>query len=544
MNPSDLPSNDSTPTVSMQLPQSHHQHSHQQQEQPILLKMMSSSTSRRLTDQIHSSVRESVSKSRLSRLQQKDQLVLVDRSQLVVHDFLGSGAFSQVHLVTTTTSNRTFAMKHIKPELLRQGCLNEFYFDYGNNNNAMNDEANMSFCLAACELAVEAHLLASFDHPNIIAIRGWAANGVASFANGCRHDSFFLLLDPLQESLDQRLARWKDNRLTLHGSHAASSSATRTSIPLRPKQDGFWSRWAASSLHPHQQHIHNEQQEQLQQEFIDDPVVYAEKLCICAEIASALAYLHSLHVIYRDLKPNNIGFLSDGRVQLFDFGLSRELPSTASGSNHTSLQDAFQMSGKVGTLRYMASEVAMHQPYTVSADVYSYSMVAYEILTLQKPFQGWTRDMHSKLVCGRHLRPDVSPLTLTTTAATRPPSSQLVRPLIEASWSSIPMQRPSMHMVYEQMTKIQQDCQQQLLVVLSNNTESAIPTTHSSVTVQTSQQQGQQQQRSVSIELPPDFDVRKKSPNRSVSASTKTTVSMSTGSLAAAEHGGQYCFFG
>lgn len=463
---------------------------------------MSSNASRRLTDKIHSNVREMVSKSRLSRLQQKDQLVLVDRSEITVQELLGCGAFSQVHLVTTeephSQQSRCFAMKHIKPDLLRPSAC-----EHENKSN----DSNNSFCLAACELAIEAHLLASFNHPNIIAIRGWAANGVASFALGCRHDSFFLLLDPLKESLDQRLAAWKEERLRLHGATPSSSAV------LRPRLDGFWSRWAASSLSPQQQHLHQEQ-EIIQQEFIDEPNLYAEKLRICTEIASALSYLHSLHVIYRDLKPNNIGFLSDGRVQLFDFGLSRELPSAGN------LHEPFIMSGKVGTLRYMSPEVATHQPYTVSADVYSYSMVAYEILTLQKPFQGWTRDMHSKLVCGRHMRPDLAPLMLATTAASRPASSQLLRPLIESSWAPIPTHRTSMHMIYEQMNMIQNDSRQvaETYPVLARH----------------------QEPHSISIELPPDFEVRK-APNRSVSASTKTTVSMGASTV---DNGHHYFFFG
>ncbi|GKZ00297.1 hypothetical protein MPSEU_000982600 [Mayamaea pseudoterrestris] len=514
----DQSTNDCLP-LAMQMPQSHYPQQHHV-PQIHLTKMMSATTSRRLTDRIHSSVREMVSKSRLSRLQQAEQLLLLDRSQLVTLELLGTGAFSQVHLVTTTHSHCVYAMKHVKPELLRSNNEN---CDASSSDSAA---SNSNFCLAACELAVEAHLLASFDHPHIISIRGWAANGVASFCSGCRHDSFFLLLDPLEESLDQRLSRWKEERLVLHGNGSSSSSSTSLTVsPLRPRQDGFWSRWAASSLHPQLQHVHNEQQELLEQEFIDDPELYSDKLRICAEIASALAYLHSLHVIYRDLKPNNIGFLSDGRVQLFDFGLSRELPSATSN-----LSDSFNMSGKVGTLRYMSPEVATHQPYAVSADVYSFAMVAYEILTLQKPFQGWTRDMHSKLVCGKHLRPDLAPLTLTTTAATRPPCSQLVRPLIEASWSAVPMQRPSMQLVYEQLSLVQRDC---LIVAMS-------------MEQQPQQRMGQPLQglvhvshqspaRSVSVELPPDFEVRKP-PARTISAGTKTTASMSASASLAAEH--------
>merc|ERR1712176_494404 len=59
-----------------------------------------------------------------------------------------------------------------------------------------------------------------------------------------------------------------------------------------------------------------------------------EQLTICKQIASALAYIHSRNVVYRDLKPQNIGFARVGQdseddvvVKLMDFGLARELPS-------------------------------------------------------------------------------------------------------------------------------------------------------------------------------------------------------------------------
>lgn len=47
---------------------------------------------------------------------------------------------------------------------------------------------------------------------------------------------------------------------------------------------------------------------------------------IVAQIASALGYLHSKEIIYRDLKPENVLIETDGYIKLIDFGLSRILP--------------------------------------------------------------------------------------------------------------------------------------------------------------------------------------------------------------------------
>jgi serine/threonine protein kinase len=46
-----------------------------------------------------------------------------------------------------------------------------------------------------------------------------------------------------------------------------------------------------------------------------------------AEVISALSFLHSHHILYRDLKPANILLDSEGHVRLIDFGLSKRLHS-------------------------------------------------------------------------------------------------------------------------------------------------------------------------------------------------------------------------
>lgn len=345
-----------------------------------------------ISDKVHRQVKCMLAESRLTR-KSANEIHLIRHGEIVSVDrVLGSGAFSKVSAVTTNDGRR-YACKHLRQNLM---------------------EKPEDFQLAAAELALEAHILSSFDHPNILKIRGWAANGIASFENG-KHDSFFLMLDLLQETLDQRIERWRNQELQSMGSDiittttVASMSTACTSPTIHTN--------ATLTAYHH--------------------TLYLEKIRIMTEIASALEYIHLQGVVFRDLKPTNIGFSAEkNTVQIFDFGLSRELPSLDTST-------PFSMSGKVGTLRYMAPEVAAHQPYNISSDVYSWAIVSYEILSLVKPFFGWTRDLHADLVCNRGIRPE-------TTNTIHPISTEMVV-LLEQSWSSVPSNRGSMSQIGVQL---------------------------------------------------------------------------------------------
>lgn len=139
----------------------------------------------------------------------------------------------------------------------------------------------------------------------------------------------------------------------------------------------------------------------------------------------------------------------------------------------------------------MAVEVASHQVYNVSADVYSWAMVCYEIFLLEKPFNGWTRDMHANLVCGRGARPETGLL---------PPS---VRMILERSWSQYAYRRPTMKSVEQEMKLFEE---QQLLVVCG-------------------------EQNKASARSHDCHQGMRKMPTRNFSDATASTVSVSTESL-------------
>lgn len=80
-------------------------------------------------------------------------------------------------------------------------------------------------------------------------------------------------------------------------------------------------------------------------------IFLAERLHVAFDVAAALSYLHANHIIYRDLKPDNIGFDVRGDVKIFDFGLAKELdPSLRHGCT-----EFYELSGNTGSLRYMTS---------------------------------------------------------------------------------------------------------------------------------------------------------------------------------------------
>jgi len=85
------------------------------------------------------------------------------------------------------------------------------------------------------------------------------------------------------------------------------------------------------------------------------------------DVASGLAYAHSLGVLHRDVKPENILVFEDGRAALADFGASRFA------------KDATQAYTEAGTLGYMAPEQAYGRPRYAS-DVFSLGLIAYELL--------------------------------------------------------------------------------------------------------------------------------------------------------------------
>eukprot|EP00965_Chrysotila_dentata_P134978 4464489-Pleurochrysis_carterae.AAC.1 len=101
-------------------------------------------------------------------------------------------------------------------------------------------------------------------------------------------------------------------------------------------------------------------------------------LRVSAGVAAGMLYLHKNKVIHRDLKGPNILLEGAGGVKLIDFGLATLMPECSTGGG--------MLTAEMGTYRWMAPEVVRHEPYSTSADVYSFAMVLFELLTHQIPW--------------------------------------------------------------------------------------------------------------------------------------------------------------
>ena len=135
---------------------------------------------------------------------------------------------------------------------------------------------------------------------------------------------------------------------------------------------------------------------------------YLETLSLARDLANSLDYLHnrchrSFKIVHRDLKPDNIGWTSDGTIKLFDFGLCCVVRP-----DDQRTPEGYRMTGNTGTLRYMAPEVALNRPYHHTVDVYSFSIVVWQVLTGQIPFREMGRKRYMDKVVHNGHRPPLN----------------------------------------------------------------------------------------------------------------------------------------
>ena len=102
---------------------------------------------------------------------------------------------------------------------------------------------------------------------------------------------------------------------------------------------------------------------------------------ISAGVLSALDYAHRLGIVHRDIKPANVMLTRTGDVKVMDFGIARAMNDTNT-ANMTAAQSV------MGTAQYLSPEQARGEVVDARSDLYSASVLLYELLTGKPPFTG------------------------------------------------------------------------------------------------------------------------------------------------------------
>ena len=254
------------------------------------------------------------------------------RKELVVGKMLGQGSFSQVMEVRKFIWKKDQLYLNTEERKARQR-LERGSFAVKHLNRTLLRRPK-EFYQAALELAREAEYMTRLCHPHLLKARAISYGGTAALESG-RYNDFFIVSDRLVDTLDERIQKWQ-----------------RSFSPALPI-----------------------------------------KLQYALQLGSALHYLHSKRLVFRDVKSSNCGFLANGKLQLFDFGFCRSLPQAPTSTDTDEMQEqglhnqeeTFHIS-MAGTFRYMAPEMMLGHAYGCQADVYAWSLVLWELLAEQKVY--------------------------------------------------------------------------------------------------------------------------------------------------------------
>lgn len=248
------------------------------------------------------------------------------------------------------------------------------------------DLSDLELARGMIDMAIEAKILSAVWHPNIIKMRGIASGPTL-------HRDFFIVMDRLYGTLTDKMDQWRKDQYDMKGNFLGMG-ANKTQIKQLLK----------------------------------------ERMTVAYDLAAAFYYMHEKKLVYRDIKQENIGFDIRGDVKVFDFGLCKGLSPTLKNAKDAS--GGYNLTPRTGSVPYMAPEVAECKPYDCKADVFSFSILLWEMLSLRTAYKGYSRREFLERVVRAKER-----LSLPRSC---PPLTKLV---IREGWDNEPQRRPDMKRV-------------------------------------------------------------------------------------------------
>lgn len=239
------------------------------------------------------------------------------------------------------------------------------------------------------DLVLECKTLASMaQHDNIIRLHGVSAGGIAENVSGGK---FFLILERVQCTLSDRIAEW---RAVQHPS-IMTTLARSLHLSRSNGRNGSGADIGGSSVRA----VADEGKLSIgESDNLDgEDYLCCQRLRIASGLVAGLRHIHAHNIAFRDLKPGNIGLDELGSVKILDFGFAKEILT----STEEHCKSKRRPTGMVGTLRYMAPEVALCRHYDQRCDIYSLAVVLWELWSLKKPYSNKNRrQIQERVICG------------------------------------------------------------------------------------------------------------------------------------------------
>ncbi|CAJ1951852.1 unnamed protein product [Cylindrotheca closterium] len=225
------------------------------------------------------------------------------------------------------------------------------------------------------DMAVETRVLSDIEHPNIIKMR--ACGSISPF-----EVDYFIVMDRLYDTLESRIAKWANLQSRISSGFGACL---------------------------------------LDRKGLKKKKLLEDKLVSAFDLSAAILYLHKKNILYRDLKPENVGFDIRDDIKLFDFGLAKEVFAADKDAD-----GLYKLTAMTGSPRYMAPEVALEKPYSFSCDAYSFAIMFHQIYSCRTPFELYgMKSLRTRVWGKEQKRPYIQPDW---------PVS--IKNLLEKSWSA------------------------------------------------------------------------------------------------------------
>ncbi|KAK3413730.1 serine/threonine-protein kinase STY8 isoform X1 [Eucalyptus grandis] len=154
-------------------------------------------------------------------------------------------------------------------------------------------------------------------------------------------------------------------------------------------------------------------------------------LKVAIDVSKGMNYLHQNNIIHRDLKTANLLMDENEVVKVADFGVARVQAETG------------VMTAETGTYRWMAPEVIEHRQYDHKADIFSFGIVLWELLTGELPYAYMTPLQAAIGVVQKDLRPSIPKDT-----------DPLLVELLQSCWERDPKRRPNFSEISEILQQI------------------------------------------------------------------------------------------